>query len=212
MIHGDATDWLRHFRSLAERLAPYFVSVLPICAKPLGPRAGEDAITRCVVKRLTGDPAVRRFAGMEYQYEPFRTDSEGRVESLGKIDMVAWAAGGWPREVYLAYECKRLNVEEPRRRSLASEYVDDGISRFVTEQYAEALPFACMLGYVLDGRVPAAAQKVQGAIRSKAGSVGLVNGPSGMARSDSSNRFVTTHVRAQSGTRIVLRHLLVACR
>ena len=211
MIHGDGSDWLPHFRNLAERLEPHLVSVVPQCAALLGPRAGEDEMTRCLVHRLTADATVRRFAGVEYQFEPFSVDTEGRVESLGKIDLVVWAAGGWPREVYLAYECKRLSVEEPRRRSLASEYVTEGVIRFVTEQYSEALPLACMLGYVLNGDVHKATHKVQSAIRIEAQNICLVEGPRDLASRDRCNQFATTHTRARSGTRIVIRHLLVSC-
>ena len=37
--------------------------------------------------------------------------------------------------------------------------------RFVTEQYGEDLPVGCMLGYVLDGKVPEAMLNVCAAVK-----------------------------------------------
>ena len=212
MIHGDGSAWLPHFRNLAERLVPHIVAMVPICAKPLGAGAGEDAITRALVVLLTRHPAVRRFARVEYHFEPFRCDGDGRVESLGEIDFVAWAAGGWPRDAYLAYECKRLNVmTRTGWRSRAPEYVKDGVHRFVTEQYSEELPIACMLGYVLDGCVSAANRDVGAAIRSRAALVALANGPTQSLWWQTSVHFSTAHARPRSQSVVLVQHSLVSC-
>ena len=212
MIYGDGSEWLSHFRSLAERLTPYLVAMAPICTRPLGTDADEDAITRGLVVLLTRNATVRRFARVEYHFEPFRSDAYGRVDSLGQIDFVAWTAGGWPRDAYLAYECKRLNVTTGTgTRSRAPEYVKCGVRRFVTEQYSEGLPFACMLGYVLDGRVSKAKQSVQIALHCNAATVALVDGPTALPGPRSSSQFATTHARARSGKMILVRHGLVSC-
>lgn len=212
MIYGDGSRWLPHFRSLAERLAPYFVTMVPACAQVLGPRAKEDEITRGLVDRLMKNAEVRAFAFVQDQFHPYRTDDDGRVDSLGQIDFVVSAGCGWPRDVYLAYECKRLNVvADTGQKYLATEYVKQGVWRFVTEQYSEGLPFACMLGYVLDGRVCVAKRKVQGAIRRNAVMVSLVGTPESVRGPQRSIQFTTVHSRARSGTAIVLRHALVSC-
>ena len=212
MIHGDGSAWLPHFRNLAERLAPHIVAMVRLCAKPLGTGAGEDAITRALVVLLTRHPAVRRIARVEYHFEPFRCDDDGRVESLGEIDFVAWAAGGWPRDAYLAYECKRLNATMPSGwRSLAPEYVKDGVHRFVTEQYSEELPFACMLGYVLDGCVSVADQETKAAIRARAPLVGLASGPTESVWWQTSVYFSTAHARPRSQSIVSIQHSLVSC-
>lgn len=119
-----------------------------LCAQP-----DEDTITINLVARLGKDPIVRRLCHwVEYQFEPFGINSAGAKFSKGKIDIAILL--DWERERYLAYECKRLNVVHVgRRSSLATEYVVNGMMRFMTERYAELLPVGCMLGYVMGGDV-----------------------------------------------------------
>ena len=89
---------------------------------------------------LQSDPGVRRwFHWIEFQYEPFGHTAEGTAYSTGRIDIAVLL--NQDRNVYLAYECKRLNdMRKDVRRSLAGKYVTDGLSRFVAEQYSEDLP------------------------------------------------------------------------
>lgn len=64
--------------------------------------------------------------------------------------------------MYFAFECKRLNVRKGNRRSsLATEYVDEGLVRFVDDKYAAGLHAGGMIGYVMDGDLPAAGRSVQ---------------------------------------------------
>src|SRR2546427_9178080 len=59
---------------------------------------------------------------------------------LGRIDLKFCPAISALEEVYFAFECKRLNViENGSRRTLAPEYVIEGIQRFVTGQYAHSM-------------------------------------------------------------------------
>ena len=51
---------------------------------------------------------------------------------------------------------------------MATEYVDEGMMRFVRAQYAQALPFGAMLGYVMDGDVPFALRSVKQRIHKNA--------------------------------------------
>ena len=102
----------------------------------------EDTISANLVDVLNGDPEVRRrFHWIEFQYEPFGYTVEGTAYSTGSVDIAVLL--NQDRDIYLAYECKRLNdVRKDGRRSLAGDYVTDGLSRFVAEQYAEGLPLA----------------------------------------------------------------------
>ena len=73
---------------------------------------------------------------------------------------------------------KRLNVpSDAGRRSLAKEYVMDGLSRFTTGQYSENLPVGFMLGYVLNGDVKYVASSVQAKIIEHREHVALVLHP-----------------------------------
>ena len=76
--------------------------------------------------------------------------------------------------------------------------------RFITEQYAEGLPFGCLLGYVLDSDVAFARQQVDAAIAAHA-PVNLAEGPVDLSDLTGTTRFRTKHVR-NSGAAIELRH------
>ena len=88
------------------------------------------------------------------------------------------------------------------RQSLATPYVNEGVKRFVTEQYAEGLPVGCMLGYVLDGDMGFAQARVHAAIA-------LTNGPDSASPIACVERFTTDHTRPASGELIHVRHSLL---
>ena len=169
----------------------------------------EDAITINLVHLLRKDPGARRlFHWLALQYEPLGFTSEGTAYSKGRIDMALLVDR--EHERYLAYECKRLNVvRQGRRSSLATQYVNDGLARFVTEQYAENLPVGCMLGYVMDGDVEAAERKVHAAFDSQRSRIGLTAGPDTDRPIGEVRRFFSRHLRVASGQEIEVRHALL---
>ena len=70
------------------------------------------------------------------------------------------------RYVDEAAEAKRLNaVVSGSLRSLADEYVKEGMQRFVDGKYARKVRHGAMLGYVLDGQVAQAITNVETNIR-----------------------------------------------
>lgn len=145
---------------------------------------------------------------IEYQFEPFGRGADHKAYSKGKIDMVVLFDDD--RYHYVAYECKRLNVvHDGRRRSLATQYVMDGLRRFITEQYAEGLPLGCMLGYVLDGDVPFARRSIIDAMRRRSQEVGFTGAARRAATPPSVEGFVSDHVR-HSGAPIEIRHTLLS--
>jgi len=204
MVLGDLQVWASRAISVDERLLDRIAVVWPRCMEVLPVQPQEDAITRNLVNLLGKDPVVRNICYyVEYQFEPFATDPKGTKYSKGKIDFAVLL--DWERELYLAYECKRLSVTHSRRRSsLATDYVKEGMMRFISEQYAEGLPIGCMLGYVMDGDIAFAMKQVKRAIRSHE-PLGLVTGPTTAARIQNIDRFLTTHSRTNL-TRIELRH------
>jgi hypothetical protein len=113
------------------------------------------------------------------------------------------------RERYVAYECKRLNViHQGARSSLATRYVTDGMMKFITEQYAQSLPVACMLGYVMDGDLAFALTQVHGAIGARKLPLGLVSGPIPGSAVAGIERFSTGHQRSTNSS-IEIRHVLL---
>jgi hypothetical protein len=207
MIFGDTTEWRQHFVSIDQRILGRIAAVWPNCLAVLPVQPTEDQITINLIDKLVKDEVVRRICHwVEYQFEPFGIDGSGAKYSKGKIDLGILM--DWERERYLAYECKRLNViYGGGRSSLATEYVKEGMMRFMTEQYAEALPVGCMLGYVIDGDILFAQSQLDAAIRAHQ-PLGLTDGPTATPPIAGITRFMTAHNRATK-TYLELRHALL---
>lgn len=209
---GDDCDLLDNFRVLSDRLLPHIVRLLPSCVHSLGAELDEDAITRNLVTGLAELSDVRRVGVLLYHFEPFRVDDRGNQLSTGQIDFILQPFGVWNRELYVAYECKRLNVRGSRgTRSRASEYVLNGVSRFVTEQYSARLPLACMLGYVEDGNVSTANQKIRKKIDECSSLTSVIGLPVTLSEGSRYIQFETVHARPGSGEELTIRHQLVSC-
>lgn len=209
MVVGDPSQWVSHFTSIDDRLLARIVAVWPQCVSKLPPNPDEDTITINLRSLLTKDAEARRiFHYLEYQFEPEGFTPDGMAFSKGKIDLAVMLDQGYTH--YLAYECKRLNVYfSGARQSLATPYVNEGLKRFTTEQYAEGLPVGCMLGYVLDGDVDFALGRVHAAINTNKVDIGLVGTPAVGAAIGLAERFSTDHVRPASGNAIHVRHSLL---
>ena len=209
MENGDPSAWAGRFRSFDERFLERVVAVWPRCLVVLPPEPVEDTITINLVNLLKRDPDIRRlFHWVEFHYEPFGYTAEGTAYSRGIVDMAVFL--DHDRDRYLAYECKRLNERrDDGRRSLAGEYVKDGLSRFVTGQYSENLPVGCMLGYVLDGDMVYAASRVREKIIQSGQYVALVEGPRDDIAIGRATRFYSRHRRKSNGEEIEVRHDLL---
>jgi len=205
---GDVQAWTDNFVSFDDRLLERIAVVWPSCQAVLSEQPEEDAITINLVDRLGKDPIVRRLCyWIEYQFEPFGVAPDGSKYSKGKIDIGVLL--DWERERYLAYECKRLNVSQAAgRSSLATAYVTQGMMRFMTEQYAEGLPVGCMLGYVMDGDIEFAMERLEKAIAAHQ-PLALLDGPTPKVSVQQIRRFLTRHNRP-SCMKIELRHALLS--
>ena len=72
------------------------------------------------------------------------------------------------QEIYLCLEAKRLNATiSGTHRSLATEYVKEGMQRFVDGKYARSVRHGTMLAYVLDGDIDQAIQNIEKGIRNR---------------------------------------------
>lgn len=211
MLIGDAATWISRFKSFDTRLLQRLHFVWPSVQSVLEEQPEEDVITLNLVVALSKDEKIRRICHwLEFQFEPAGYKKTGAAYSKGKIDIAVFL--DQTREVYLAYECKRLNVRHNgRRSSLATPYVSEGVMRFVTEQYAERLPMGCMLGYVIDGDVAFALKRVKNAIQVNKASIFLISGPSPTKAVQSIERFSTTHERPASSSHIQVLHALLPC-
>lgn len=206
MVVGDPSYWASRFTSIDERLLARIIALWPQCLAVLPSSPEEDVITFNLRSLLTKDAEARLiFYHLEYQFEPEGFTSEGLAFSKGQIDLAVLLDQGCTR--YLAYECKRLNVHyNGARQSLATPYVNDGIKRFITEQYAEGLPVGCMLGYVLDGDIDFARVSVHAAINRNKDTIGLTGGPDDIPPIADIERFTTDHTRPATVSAIHVRH------
>jgi hypothetical protein len=209
MLAGNPSDWLPHFRTLEERLIEAVEAAWPICIAPLeavkGSMTHEDYITNHLVDALI---RTKKLPGrIVPQYPLLVTNSEQLIKLGSKIDFVLTI--GDDEDVYLACECKRLNVPYKKRtRALAHEYVRDGLMRFVSGQYSGGLPLAMMLGYVMNQHVDIAHQRVKRAInRSK--TIHLKFAADDPVTAGKPIRFQTIH-DCTSGHEILVRHTLLS--
>jgi hypothetical protein len=85
----------------------------------------------------------------------------------GKIDFVV--SCGLGAEIYFAIEAKRLRVRSTSGKMDAGNdnYVNDGMMRFVSGQYAPFMKTGAMLGYVYDRDINKARSGVAGYIKSR---------------------------------------------
>lgn len=78
------------------------------------------------------------------------------------LDIRMW--GQWENyhQVHFIWECKRVayDYKDKKYKELVSEYITEGMFRFIDEEYASGLDDAGMLGYVLAGDVPVIAEQI----------------------------------------------------
>jgi hypothetical protein len=208
MLAGDAAQWLAHFTRLEERLADAIEATWPICIAPLqaakDAMTHEDYITNHLVNALIRSKALP--GRIVPQYALLALNAEQLFHVASKIDFVLTI--GDDEDVYLACECKRLNVPYKKKtRALAHEYVRDGLMRFVSGQYANGLPLAMMIGYVMDAQLGYARDRLDRTLqRSKLTHLKSVSyRPAEVGKP---LRFFTTH-QCAGGQDIEVRHTLL---
>ena len=81
-----------------------------------------------------------------------RTGEQSTTEAK-EIDMLLYGTWENYNEKHFVWEAKRIGDKrfDPKYSSLNSEYINEGIYRFIQRDYSEGLDDAGMLGYVLDG-------------------------------------------------------------
>lgn len=209
MLVGSLNAWLPHFRSIEERVSAAIEVAWPVCIAPLQSQKNslthEDHITQHLVQALIRTKMVP--GRLVYQYTLLIEDEDGNVSVPSKIDFVVTV--GDDEDVYLACECKRLNVTyNTGVRGLFDKYVDDGVMRFVTGQYSKGLPLAMMLGYVMDARTHQARRGVKRAMAVRSASIRLQFERDDPDANGRLLRFYTTHACLPNYTIEVVHNFL----
>ena len=207
MIQGNPTNWLSRLQDVEERIMGRVAAIWPSCTEHISETDFEDHITRVLVRRLQRDKKTRTIGYPDrkelLEDEPHLGDVRGEID-------FAVSLGGEP-EVYLSVECKVMNtLKYGSRHSLAGTYVEDGLMRYVLEQYADFLPVGAMLGYVLDGDTSFAKSQIVKALEKREYMVRPVpeSGVTDLPDIDIIRRFSTRHLRSRGGD-IEVRHSLL---
>lgn len=209
MLAGSPDAWLAHFRSLGEQMSEAIEVAWPICIRPLQAKKGamthEDHITVHLVKALRRTKKVP--GRIEYQQELLVEDANGNTSLSSSIDFVLTV--GDDEDVYLAYECKRLNVPYAARvRNLCVPYVKDGLMRFVTGQYSNSLPMAMMIGYVMNGDNGRARLGLRKVMKARTATLSLTAEQDHPSVPGAPTRFRTTHT-CKHGHSMEVEHQLL---
>lgn len=166
MILGNPSAWVESFQDIHFQLVEIIKTVWPSCAGRFNPQSKENEITDRLAHLLQNHPYSRNRWLIIPQYKSL-IDFNGDVVTKGFIDFVLFFT--LDQQTYIAYECKRLNMQFPSGfQTLADKYVDEGVMRYVSAQYAQDLPFGVMIGYVLDSDIHKALNAVKKQIKKKA--------------------------------------------
>ncbi len=209
MLTGSPGTWLAQFRSLGEQMSEAIEAAWPICIGPLQAKKGamthEDHITEHLVQALRRTKKVP--GRIAYQSVLLVEDTNGNVSLSSSIDFVLTV--GDDEDVYLAYECKRLNVPYPTSvRNLCVPYVEEGLMRFVTGQYSNGLPMAMMIGYVMNGNNGRARQGLRRVMKARTDTLGLTAELDHPSLTGAPTRFRSTHTCRPGHSIEVEHHLL----
>ncbi len=166
MTAGDPSAWDDFFQqSLVPAVLAHVIATWDRMPKP-GPSDFEDAISVKLYSALirAKDRNAHVFL-IRYQDVEVDTDLE---RETGRKDIVFFPSLQ-DEEIYLCLEAKRLNaVVSGVRRSMADEYVKEGMQRFVDGKYSRFVRHGAMLAYVLDGDISRAIKNVESNIRRRA--------------------------------------------
>lgn len=208
MIIGDPSAWLVKFQDVHDKVLQVISEVWPDCARRFNADALENRITDQLALMLGRDPRSRSNWRVDPQHKLLDSDLRGDVVTKGFIDFVV--IFDLNQENYIAYECKRLNVPFPSGfQTLADKYVDEGMMRYVSAQYAQALPFGVMIGYVMNSNITDALNAVSSQIHNKARRLHCFNESpiSNLLPVSFIARFTTDHLRTIG--KIKIQHLLL---
>lgn len=212
MQAGDTRLWQQKLFDPDEQVLQVFASVWPNCQVKFGHASWEDHITECLVihakqqLRKDKNKRIRIYSQVKEREFDVRNDpiTKGILDIIANISLNS--------EIdELIYECKRLSVTDSNGAwaSLATPYVEQGMMRFVSQQYADDAKLGGMLGYVLDGDIARAKQKIHEAVETHRKDLALIPPDiEPLAAVSIFFRFRTRHQR-NNAPEIELRHCLL---
>lgn len=212
-VLGDISPWADTFpQQLVPTILELIVQAWVMFGKPTQGEL-ETQITRRFRAALVASKNLRRL--------PLRIDREvpeddlSSAEEKGRIDLRFTSVESVREEVYFAIECKRLNsLVRGRFVPLAGSYVRDGMQRFVRSQYSASQPLGGMIGYVLNGDVKGALERIERNLRRQQERLRLegegLHASTILLAAATLAELRETHHRLERGV-FCLHHLLLPC-
>ncbi len=210
MAFGDTSSWDDFFeKDLVPVVLSLVVETWDSMAKP-GETDLEDAISVKLYAALKKGKDRNKHAFL-IKYQDVEVDFDLEKET-GRKDIVFYPST--QEEIYFCLEAKRLNaIVSGVRRSLAGEYVKEGMRRFVDKKYSCNVRHGGMLAYVLDGRIAQAIDNVQKSIKTHWQSLRMPKN-SGLCISSirPADQYTkgTKHRRVKEAPMFCLHHIFVA--
>ncbi len=208
-VLGNSEEWLDLFETLVPNIVNLIFdawATMPTIASD----AKEDPVSEELCRRLR---AMRSLSELPLQVHTqlVELDSAADVDQ-GRIDIVFLPLV--PDEaIYFALECKRVNVMQGngRIRRYFSEYVTQGLTRFVTGQYSQAVRHGGMLAFVLDGDLDSAAEGILGSIVANRQMLGMGLTEIQLSRYAPNNHRMreTLHTRNVTAGNVLIQHFFM---
>jgi hypothetical protein len=212
-VFGSSESWIDLLERMLPELLRLTLEAWGTIARPFVDDK-EDHITELLCRSLHRNRTVRDLPFYIHTQMVELDPAPG--QELGRLDIAFLPTGlaGAPSEaIYFCLECKRLSVvRNGQRRPGGSDYVMHGMVRFVNGQYANIVRHGGMLGYVLDGDVPAAITNIELNVQSHHVTLGM--DPPGLLHQSSIIKGLSTaresiHCRTHGPTPFRIHHLFV---
>ncbi|MDR3621538.1 MAG: hypothetical protein P4L85_19460 [Paludisphaera borealis] len=210
MIVGDTTDWDEFFA--ANGVPAILALVLDAWVNLTPPAAGErEDVTSVRLYAAMVKRQDRQAHPFLIRYQDVEIDIDIAKET-GRKDIVFFPCHDG--DIYFCLEAKRLNARVSGvMKSMADEYVKEGMQRFVDGKYSRHVHHGGMLGYVLDSDIPRAMQNVLDNIRARHAQLGM-DSPGVWTESPfrpaDSHAKESVHRRSHTSVRFRIQHQFVA--
>lgn len=210
MTIGKSHLWLNSIKDVDKELMKCVEKIWPIVVSKLSPTDLEDRISERLVDVLRKERDVWNLGFLDIQFKLREEDKQGDFITKGIIDIVLFLDNSYQK--YIAYEAKRLNTVDSNGKRIGSQagkYIEEGVVRYVTAQYAEKLPYGCMIGYVMDGDCQFASEKIIAGLNDTKRKQLIRMEPITInVFVESCTWFETTHKRSGTDNYILVRHRL----
>lgn len=210
-VAGNPAQWDDLFeQDLIPAVLTLVIAAWDQIEKPVQDAREDDISKRLYLALVNGKD--RNTHAFLIRYQDVEVDVDLSKES-GRKDIVFFPSL-FDEPIYFCLEAKRLNaLVSGQRKSLADEYVKEGMQRFVEKKYSRHVRHGGMLGYVLDGDIDRAIANVSNCIRLHQAALRM-EGPAELLRSrirpSDPHAHETRHRRPNETIEFWLHHLFVA--